>query len=101
MVLTSCLKVFLSRSLLAALGVAAHELIDTTSGIDELALTSVEGVRAGRDFELHYGISLAFKFHRVSGLGGRTAQEHVAIAHVLEHYGAIVVGMNTLFHCFV
>ena len=33
-----------SRVLLAALGVAAHELIHTTGGIDELALTSIEGV---------------------------------------------------------
>ena len=30
--------------LLTALGVATHELIDTSGGIDELALTSVEGV---------------------------------------------------------
>ena len=32
------------RGLLAAASVAAHELIDTTGGIDELALTGVEGV---------------------------------------------------------
>ena len=32
------------RGLLASASVAAHELIDTTGGIDELALTGVEGV---------------------------------------------------------
>ena len=85
--------------LLAAAGVAAHELVDATSGVNELALTGVEGVRAGGDFELHYGISLAFELHGVVRLGGGAAQEHVAITHVLEHDGAIVVGMNTLFHC--
>ena len=32
------------RGLLASACVTAHELIDTTGGIDELALTGVEGV---------------------------------------------------------
>ena len=32
------------RRLLAAASVAAHELIDTTGGVNELALTRVEGV---------------------------------------------------------
>ena len=89
------------KVLLAAASVAAHELVDATGGVDELALTSVEGVRAAGDLELHYGVFLAFEFHGLRGLGGGTAQEHVAIAHVLEHDGAIVVGMDTLFHCFV
>ena len=31
--------------LLSSLTVAAHELVDATSGVDELALTSVERVR--------------------------------------------------------
>ncbi len=91
--------VLTTRGLLACASVAAHELIDTTCCVNELALTSVEGVRAAGDFELHDGIGLAFKFHGVSGLGSGTAQEHIAIAHVLEHNRTIVVGMNTLFHC--
>ena len=35
---------FSDECLLAAASVAAHELIDTTCGIDELALTCIEGV---------------------------------------------------------
>ena len=88
------------EGLFAAACVAAHELINATGRIDELALTGVEGVRAGRDFELYHGILFAFEFHGLGGLSGRTAEEHIAIAHVLEDNRAIVSGMNTLFHCF-
>ena len=86
--------------LLASASVAVHELIDTTGGIDELALTGIEGVRAAGDFQLHNGVGLAFELHGVCCLGGGAAEEHIAIAHVLEHHGAIVVGMNTLLHFF-
>ena len=89
----------ISPRLLAAASVAAHELVDATGGVDELALTRVEGVRAAGDLELHQRIGLAFEFHGVVRLCCGAAQEHIAIAHVLEHHGAIVVGMNTLFHC--
>ena len=41
------------RILLTAASVAAHELVDATSGVDELALTRVEGVRTAGDLELH------------------------------------------------
>lgn len=37
---------FVPIVLLAALSVAAHELINATSGVYELRLTSVEGVRS-------------------------------------------------------
>lgn len=60
----------LSLVLLAALTVAAHELVYTTCRIYELRLTSVEGVRRARDFKLYNGISFAFKFNRISGLAG-------------------------------
>ena len=56
---------------LGSLTVAAHELINTSSGVDELALTSIERVRGA---------------------------EHIAVGHVLKHDGAIVFGMNTFFH---
>ena len=38
---------------LRSLTVAAHELINTTSGVDELALTGVEGVRSLRILRCH------------------------------------------------
>ena len=78
--------------------VAAHELIYTTGCVYQLALTGIEGVRGVTDFQLDQGISFAFKLNCVVALSGRAAQEHIAVAHVLEHYGTIVVGMNTLFH---
>lgn len=84
--------------LLAAASVAAHELVDATSGVDELALTSIEGVRGAGDFELYYGVFLAFEDDGVSGLASAAAEEHVAIAHILEYNGTIVFGMDTLFH---
>ena len=73
---------------LRSLTVAAHELINTTSGVDELALTGVEGVRS----------AFAFEFYGVISLCGRTRKEHIAVGHVLEHDGAIVFWMNTFFH---
>ena len=47
---------------LRSLTVAAHELINTTSGVDELALTGVEGVRSARNFNLYHRVSFAFDF---------------------------------------
>ena len=41
-----------SRRLLLAVAVAAHELVHTTSRVDELSLTSKEGVRRAGDFHL-------------------------------------------------
>ena len=91
----------MKKRLFAAASVAAHELIYAASGVNELALTCVEGVRGAGDFEFDDGIGFAFELHGVIGLGGGAAQEHVAVAHVLEHNGTIVVGMNTLFHCLI
>ena len=87
--------------LLARLAVTAHELVNATSGVNELRLTSIEGVRSARDFELYYGVGLAFKFYGVVGLASGTREEHVAVAHILEDNRAIIFGMDTLFHCFV
>ena len=84
--------------LLARLAVTAHELVNATSGVDELRLTSVEGVRSARDFKLHYGVGFAFKFYGVVGLASGTREEHVAVAHVFENYGTIVLGMDSFFH---
>ena len=84
--------------LFLAVTVAAHELIYATSGVNQFALTSVEGVRGVTDFELVEGISFAFELDGVVCLCRRAAEEHIAVAHVLEHYGAIVFGMKSFFH---
>ena len=87
--------------LLACLGVAAHELIYAAGGIYQLRLTRVEGVRGAGDFQLDEGISLAFELNGLVGLASGAAEEHIAIAHVLEHDGAIVFGMDVLLHVFI
>ena len=58
--------------LLTRLTVAAHELVYATSCVNELRLTSVEGVRSVRDFELDQGISLALEFDGLLGCASRT-----------------------------
>ena len=83
---------------LRSLAVAAHELIDTSSGVDELALTSIERVRGAGDFNFYHGVSFAFEFYGIIRFCSRLRKEHIAVGHVLEHDGAIVFGMNTFFH---
>jgi len=78
--------------------VAALETIDASSGIDELALARVEGVRRVGDFQLNQRISLAFELNGFLCGHSGAAQEAIAIGHVLEDYRAIIVGMNTFFH---
>lgn len=92
------------QELLAGLGVAAHELVHTSCGVHQLVLAGVEGVRTAGDFQLHYGILLTLEDYGVSGLASGAAQEHVAVAHVLEHNRAIILWMKSFFHtmkCFV
>ena len=84
--------------LLRSLTVAAHELIDTTCGVNELALTSVERVRGARDFDFYHWVSFAFELYGVICLCGRFRKEHIAVGHILEYDGAIVFWMNTFFH---
>ena len=85
---------------LGGLTIAAHELVNATSGVNELVLTSVEWVRSARDFNFYHGVSFAFKFYRVISLAGRTSKEHIAVGHILKYDGTIVLGMNTFFHFF-
>jgi len=81
------------------LPVAAHKLIYAACGIDELRFTRVERMRTTRYFEFYHGIGFAFKLHGVCRLARGTREEHIAVAHILEHNWAIIVGMNTFFHC--
>ena len=84
--------------LLRSLTVAAHELINTTCGVNELALTSIERVRGARDFDFYHWVSFAFELYGVIRLCSRLRKEHIAVGHILEYDGAIVVWMNTFFH---
>ena len=84
---------------LGGLTVAAHELVNATSGVNELVLTSVEGVRGARDLDLYHRVSFSFKLYSVIGFAGRACKEHIAVGHILEYDGAIVFRVNTFFHC--
>ena len=84
--------------LLRSLTVAAHELIDTSCGVNELALTSIERVRGARNFDFYHWVSFAFEFYCVICLCCRLRKEHIAVGHILEYDGAIVFWMNTFFH---
>jgi len=84
--------------LLRSLTVAAHELINTTCGVNELALTSIERVRGAGDFDFYHWVSFAFELYGVIRLCSRLRKEHIAVGHILEYDGAIVVWMNTFFH---
>lgn len=64
---------------LEVLLVAVHELIDTASGIDELHLTSVERVRAARDFELDLWVSLTIDLDRILSGSGRADDERLVV----------------------
>ena len=84
--------------LLRSLTVAAHELIDTSCCVNELALTSIERVRRAGDFDFYHWVSFAFELYGVICLCGRFRKEHIAVGHILEYDGAIVFWMNTFFH---
>ena len=49
--------------LLLIFSVAAHELIYTTSGVNQLRLTCVEWVRGTRNFQLEYWIGFALELN--------------------------------------
>ena len=53
------------------------------------------------NFQLHEGVCFAFELYCLIRFACGTREEHIAVAHVLEHYGAIVVGMYALFHVFL
>ena len=84
--------------LLRSLTVAAHELINTSCCVNELALTCIEWVRGARDFDFYHWVSFAFEFYCIVCLCCRLREEHIAVGHVLKHDGAIVFWMNTFFH---
>ena len=55
----STLIISLLVVLLLNLTVAAHEAVNATGGVNERALTRVEGVRGVRDFDFYHRVSFA------------------------------------------
>lgn len=81
------------------LGVFLFELVNTTRGVYQHVLTRKERVRRIGDLELDERILIAiFPFDGLFGRGRRTAQEGVAIAHVLENNQAVAFGVKSFFH---
>ena len=75
---TLCLKLFYIYNkvyillLRSALSIAAHEAVNTTCCVNELALTGIERVRGARDFYFYHRVSFAFKFYCIISLACRT-----------------------------
>ena len=84
--------------LLLNLTVSAHEAVNATCRVNKRTLTRIEGVRGVRDFYFYQWVSFAFKFHRLVCFASGLRKEHIAVGHILEYDGAIVVGVNTFFH---
>ena len=84
--------------LLLTATVAAHELVYTTSRIDELSLTREEGVRSARDLYLDQRI--LYTVDDDSLLGGHcgASDKDVFVGHVLEHHGTVVLRMDSFLH---
>ena len=84
--------------LIVTLCVAAHKLIHTTCGVNQLHLTSVERVRCVRDFHLVHRIGFAVHFDVLFCRNGGPAQKHVVIRHILECHQTIIFWVNTFLH---
>ena len=96
--------IYISREktlLLVAVAIAAEELINTTGGIDELVLASVEWVAGRSDFELYEGVLNTINLDGLFGGNGGTRDESHVVRHVLECYRTIVFWMEILLHFFL
>ena len=55
-------------------------------------------MRGVGNLQLYYGIFLTLELNGLITLTSRAAQEHVAVAHILEHNGTIILWMKSFFH---
>jgi hypothetical protein len=71
--------------------VALHELVDTSRSVYQILLTSVEGVRHGRNFQFVQRILVAiFPNNGFFGVYTAVHQETVVAAHVFKYNFAII-----------
>ena len=73
------------------------ELVDATSGIDDLVLARVERVRLGRYFDFHQRIILTFEVDGLAGLYGGAGYE-LEVARQVVHNNFAVIRMDAFFH---
>lgn len=88
-----------TQLLALAVAVARHELVHTAGGVHQLRLTGIERVRSVGDLQLNQRIGFAFHLDGVLRSSSRAAEELSTIGHIFENYYAIVIRMNSLFHC--
>jgi hypothetical protein len=93
----------LARSVAGCSGLGADlaellaELIDATSGIDDLVLARVERVRLGRYFDFHQRIILTLEVDGLAGLY-RGAGYELEVARQVVHNNFTVIRMDAFFH---
>jgi len=87
--------------LAVAIAVARHKLVDATGGVHQLRFAGIERVTRVRDLKLDKRILNAVDFDRVLRSCRRTAEELSTVRHIFENYYAVVIRMNSLFHCLV
>lgn len=85
-------------SLLAAVAVAATELIDTSGGVHKFLFACEERMRGAGDLKFHKRILLAVDLDGLTGGHGRAGDKGLVVRHILEHHFPIVGGMNLFFH---
>lgn len=73
------------------------ELVDSTLGIDELFLSSEEGVRVGSHANRDDVILNAVNFFLLIGSDSRASKVAVSTGHILEG-DRVVIGMDVVFH---
>ena len=83
---------------LAAVAIAAHELVDAACGVDEFLLAGEEGMRRTGDLKFHQRILLAVDFDGLARCDSAARDECLIVRHILETYLAVLFGMNFLFH---
>lgn len=86
--------------LCVSLAVATQELIYTSSSIDKFCLTRKERVTRVGDFHLYEGIGYSIYINSLFCVDRRLSDEDFIVGHVFENYKAVVIGVNTFFHCY-
>lgn len=75
------------------------EFIDTAGSINQHVLPGEERVRCIGNLQFHQWVFVSvFPFNGFFGGRRGTAQESMAVAHVLENYQPVAIGMDTFFH---
>ena len=87
------------KILFCLLSVFLIELVNTACRINQHILPGKERMRSVGDLKLYKGILIAiFPFYGLLGCSSGAAEEAVTIAHILENYEPIFIGVDAFFH---